>query len=82
LNYKIDSIDNNNGLLNFKTGISMRSFAGKEMSVLVLSNGDNASSVDISGRRNSTGVLIQVFDWGEKGKIARKVFTGMEKYLG
>jgi hypothetical protein len=82
LGYKIDSIDKNNGLINFKTGMSWRSWAGQEMSVLVLGNGDNASSVDISSRRSQTGVILQVYDWGEKGKIAKKVFAGMEKYLG
>jgi len=82
LGYKIDSLDKTNGLINFKTGMSLRSWAGQEMSVLVLGNGDSASSVSISGKRNQTGVIPQVYDWGEKGKIAKKVFAGMEKCLG
>ena len=40
LGYKIDTIDKVNGLLNFKTGMSWKSFAGQEMSVLVLDNSE------------------------------------------
>jgi len=81
LGYKIDSIDKSNSLLAFKTGMSWKSWAGQEMSILILDNGDGTCTVDISGRRNQSGVIIQVYDWGEAAGIARKVFTEMEKSL-
>lgn len=80
LGYKIDTIDKVNGLLNFKTGMSWKSFAGQEMSVLVLDNGDGTCSVDIAGKR-AAGGPHQLIDWGEAGSIARKVFDKIEERL-
>jgi hypothetical protein len=81
LGYKIDSLDKANGLINFKTGMSWKSWAGQEMSVLLLDEGGGTCSVDIAGKRSQTGVILQVADWGEKASIAKKVFEAMGKYI-
>jgi hypothetical protein len=81
LGYKIDNLDKANGLLNFKTGMSWKSWARQEMSILILDNGDHTCSIDISGRRNPNGAILQVYDWGEAGSIATKVFEGVEERL-
>jgi hypothetical protein len=81
LGYKIDTIDKANGLLNFKTGMSWKSWAGQEMSVMMIDNGDETVEASVSGRRNQSGVLIQVYDWGEAGGIAKKVLAKMDEHL-
>jgi hypothetical protein len=48
------------------------------MSIQVLDKGDGAVSVDISGVRNPAG-FMQVYDWGEPGMIAKRVFSRMDK---
>ena len=81
LGYKIDSIDKVNGFLSFKTGLSMKSWAGQEMSILIMDNGDGTRMVDISGKRSQSGVVIQIYDWGEAAGIAKKIFAKMDKFL-
>jgi len=81
LGYKIDSIDKDNGFLSFKTGLSMKSWAGQEMSILIMDNGDGTCTVDISGRRSQSGVVIQIYNWGEAAGIAKKIFAKMDKFL-
>jgi hypothetical protein len=81
LNYKIDNLDKASGLLNFKTQASWKSWAGQEMSILVVDNGNGTCTVDIAGSRRASGVFIQFYDWGEAAGIARKVFRRMERFL-
>ena len=81
LGYKVDTMDRANGLLNFKTGMSWKSFAGQEMSVMMIDNGDGSVDVSITGRRNQNGVVLQVYDWGEAKGIASNVFKQMDAYL-
>ena len=81
LGYKVDSLDKANGLINFKTGMSWKSFGGQEMSVMLIDNGDGTVEVSVSGRRNQTGVIIQAFDWGEAGGIANKLLAKMDEHL-
>ena len=81
LGYKVDSLDKNNGLLNFKTGLSWWSWAGQEMSVMMIDNGNSSIEVSVSGRRNQSGVVLQITDFGEAGGIARKVIAKMAEHL-
>jgi|SRR5450759_2959992 len=81
LGYKVDSMDKAHGLLDFKTDMSWKSWAGQEMSVMLIDNGDGSVEVSISGRRNQSGVMLQAYDWGEAGGIANKVFGRMDTYL-
>lgn len=81
LGYKVDLLDKPNGLLNFKTGMSWSSWAGQEMSVMIIDNGDNTVEVSVTGRRNQNGVVLQVYDWGEAKGIASKLLARMAEYL-
>ena len=81
LGYKIDVIDRANGLLNFKTGMSWSSWAGQEMSVTFMDNGNGTIEVSVSGRRSQSGVVLQVYDWGESKKIAKKVLAKVDKLV-
>ncbi len=81
LHYKVSSIDKANGLLQFKTQMSWKSWAGQDMSVLVMDNGKGGSTVDFTGARNTSGVFVQVYDWGEAAGIAKKVLREMDKLL-
>ena len=74
-------MDKANGLLNFKTGMSWKSSAGQEMSVMMIDNGDATVEVSVTGRRNQNGVVLQVYDWGETKGIATKVFAKLDEYL-
>jgi hypothetical protein len=79
LGCKISSIDKVNGLLQFKTQMSWKSWAGQDMSILVLDNGNGTCTVDITGTRNASGLFVQAYDWGEAGGIAKQVFAEMDK---
>ena len=75
--YKIYNADKDKGLIQFKTPMSLFSWAGQDMSMKVLDNGNGTTTVDISGVRNITG-FMQIYDWGEPGMIAKKVFSRMD----
>ena len=81
LGYKVDSLDKANGLLNFKTGMSWKSWSGQEMSIMLIHNGDGTVEASVSGRRNQSGVLIQACDWGEAASIAKNVLAKMDEHL-
>ena len=76
LGYKIYNVDKAKGLIQFKTPMSWFSWAGQDMSVKVSDNGNGTVTVDISGVRNTAG-FMQVYDWGEPGMIAKRVFSQM-----
>ena len=78
LGYKIYNVDKAKGLIQFKTPMSWFSWAGQDMSIAIKDNGNGTVSVDISGVRNPAG-FVQVYDWGEQGMIAKKVFSRMDK---
>jgi hypothetical protein len=78
LGYKITNADRAKGLIQFKTPMSLFSWAGQDMSIAIKDNGNGTTIVDISGVRNTSG-FMQVYDWGEPGMIAKKVFSWMEK---
>ena len=81
LGYKFDALDKANGLLNFKTGMSWKSWAGQEMSIMFIDNSDGTVEVSIAGRRSQAGILFQVYDWGEAKSIAKKVFKKLDQHL-
>ena len=76
LNYKIGSIDENGGLLQFYTGLSLSPTWGQDMSVLVSDNGNGTSTVVISGK---AAYALQLTDWGEAKRAAKKVLAYMDK---
>ena len=78
LGYKIHNVDKAKGLIQFKTPMSWFSWAGQDMAIAIKDNSDGTVSVDISGVRNTAG-FMQVYDWGEPGMIAKKVFSRMDE---
>lgn len=81
LGYKVDRLDRTNGLLTFKTGLSWKSWAGQEMSIMLIDLSSTEVEVSLSGKRNQTGVIVQLYDWGEVSGIANKVLEVMDEYL-
>ena len=51
------------------------------MSISIVDTGNGNCTVDISGVRNPSN-FVQVYDWGEPGMIAKKVFKQMDKEDG
>jgi hypothetical protein len=82
LGYKVDRLDRTNGLLTFKTGLSWKSWAGQEMSIMLIDVSSTEVEVSLSGKRNQTGVIVQLYDWGEVKGIANRVLEVMDEYLG
>lgn len=78
LGYKIDSIDRAAMMISFKTGLSWRSWAGQEMTLIVCQAQGGFCEVTLSGRMNQSGVYMQVYDWGEAGVIAGRVLDALE----
>jgi len=58
--------------LSFRTGMSMKSWQGQEMTATVSSDPPNAAKIVIGGKRVTRGAQLQVYDWGEGKAIARK----------
>ena len=81
LKYRIADTDKANGLIRFKTAMSWLSWTGQDMSISIVDTGIGNCTVDISGVRNPSN-FVQVYDWGEPGMIAKKVFKQMDKEDG
>ncbi len=81
LGYTVKTVDKENGLVTFETGMSMWSWAGQSMSAHVLDVGKSVQ-ITIGGTMKSHGAQIQVYDWGESAKIAAKVFKQLDATLG
>jgi hypothetical protein len=82
LGYTLTSVDNQNGLVSFETGMSMRSWAGQRMSAHVLDIGDGQVQITIGGAMKVHGAQLQVYDWVEAPRIAVKVFEDLDQLLG
>jgi len=80
LGYTVKTVDKENGLVIFQTGMSMWSLAGQRMSAHVLDVGKSVQ-ITIGGTMNATA-LLQVYDWGESTRIAAKVFKELDTVLG
>ena len=80
--YTLGSVDNENGLIAFETGKSMSSWAGQSMSVLVTARDSDSVEITISGTMKTAGDQLQVYDWGEAGKIAKRIFEELDGVLG
>ena len=78
--YKIDSVDKPNGLITFKTGLSWKSWAGQEVSIVIGELQDGNVEVVVTGWRIQS-VLFQLFDWDEVTGIANRVLSEMSDEL-
>ena len=74
LGYTIGSSDHQVGLVCFQTGTSWSSF-GQDVQITILDHGDGTYSMRMSHSHS------QLTDWGEGGRIAKKVFEGARAIL-
>jgi len=82
LGYSLCQVDNENGIVTFETGMSMDSWGGQKMTVHMLDVADETVQITIGGIGKAHGAQLQVYDWGESGKIAAKVFAELDGLLG
>ena len=83
LGYSVKHTDPSMRVIAFNTGMSMRSWAGQDMSVSVVQGDGGRNGVTIGGTRAqlALGGVPQVFDWGERGKIVRTFLQKFEEIL-
>ena len=79
--YKIDQLDKSNGLITFKTGTSMWSWQGQEMSIVILDLGNGLTNISIAGKMQKSGINPQIYDWGEGEKIGNKIAQELDVTL-
>jgi len=77
LGYKLLKIDKESGLISCETGMSFRTWRGQNMSVVFIENKEK-TRIQISGVMKQTGIIPQVYDWGESKKIGRKIFEKID----
>jgi hypothetical protein len=76
LRYKIDNVDRQNGIVSFKTGMSLFSW-GQEVSILVVEDGPDKCSVDI-GNKLKVGIQMP---GGEAARLRTKIFGLIDQKL-
>ena len=92
LGYKISNLDKANGLLNFKTDVTWKSWVGQEMSILIVDNGDQTCSVDIFAGGNTDGqaktfegvaqmAILRVSNSHAAAGIVTKIFERIEEQV-
>ena len=72
LGFSIISSDSGAATLSFRTGMSIKSWQGQEMTATVIPESSSGAQVVVGGRRVTRGYQLQVFDWGEARSIAIK----------
>ena len=82
LGYTLGHVDKENGIVAFETGMSINSWAGQKMSAQILDLEEGNVQITIGGNRKSHGAQLQVYDWGEAGKISGKIFQELDGILG
>ena|SRR5438477_8913183 len=75
LRYKIDSVDRQNGIINFKTKMSIWSW-GQELSILVTKTSTNDSVIDFGNQ-----LKFGAFDWGEASRLRTKLIGLIDQNL-
>jgi len=79
LNYKDVNEDPAAGTIEFRTGLSLWSWQGQQMTATVRDSEPNATVVSLAG---GLALKVQVTSWGEKKRIAKKVLAGVERRVG
>lgn len=75
LHYKIDRVDRENGSINFKTGISIRSM-GQQWSILISTTAANDSVINFDSQ-----LKVGAFDWGEASQLRTKLIRLIDQNL-
>jgi hypothetical protein len=82
LGYAVTSTDSSAGTISFNTGMSMRSWAGQNITATAITLEDGESKLIVGGKREQKGSIFggggQVYDWGEKEKITAKLFAHLD----
>ena len=79
LGYKDVSEDAAAGTIEFRTGLSMWSWRGQQMTGTVREAGPDATQLSLAG---GVALQIQLTSWGEKKRIAKKVLGEVERRVG
>jgi hypothetical protein len=79
LNYKDVREDPAAGTIEFRTGLSIWSWRGQEMTATVVDAGPSSTTLSLTG---GLALKVQATSWGEKKRIAKKVLAGVESRLG
>jgi membrane protease subunit (stomatin/prohibitin family) len=80
LGYAVKHSDAASGILSFNTGRSMKTWAGQDLTVTLLSAGDK-TRVIVGGSMAQSGATIQVGAWGEKSALSKKFLNAVEAAL-
>jgi hypothetical protein len=81
LGKSISHSDESLGTISYNSGFSMRSMAGQDMSITVFEEAPDLCRVVAAGTRAQRGNFGgggQLFDWGERGKVAREFFEALD----
>ena len=81
LGYKAGQSDRTNGLVTFKTGTSLWSFQGQDMSIVILDSGNGTTNVSIAWKIHKSGMNPQRFDWGEGVRIGNRIARELDVTL-
>jgi len=79
--YKAIQMDKANGVITFKTGMSIWTYQGQDMSIVILDSGNGVANVSIAGKMHKSGINPQIFDWGEGEKIGKKIAAELDLLL-
>ena len=67
------------GTIEFRTGLSLWSWQGQQMTAAVREVAPGSTQLSLTG---GVALKVQVTSWGEKKRIAKKVLAGVEQRLG
>lgn len=79
LGYKDVREDAVAGTIEFRTGMSLWSWQGQQMTATVREAGPASAQLSLTG---GVALKVQVTSWGEKKRIANKVLAEVERRLG
>jgi hypothetical protein len=82
LGYRITGGGRDARAVQFNTGTSLWSWSGQDYAASVRPTDDNSSDIVIAGSTSPVGLgAMQMFAWGETGRLARKVLDGVQASL-
>jgi hypothetical protein len=86
--WRVRAEDRADGYIGFKTGGSIWTTYGQDMTAWIVDGGDGWTRLSvqggIAGQDTSQFHMegYQLWDWGEKGRVTRRLFKGVNASLG